>query len=628
MTSIIDARNVHAGLTISSIGGYYDGQSLALTPSKTLSLIYHHSHNHEGGPGLRLYHSTSSNNGQSWSHPTPIEKDLDKPSHDGYQFTNPKNGRVYLIYGYNNNQLHGTINGKHTDLPRGDMQLEAGFRLKVYDDVSRSYSKNRYDIPVRRTEIDRENPWKGETMGAFHCDKASVIGGCAYFAFQKTVEGGGETPNSEVFIMRSRDLLEKEDPGDAEWETLPRGEKGLQWDSRLKLGEEPHIFQVDNDDPNQVMVLWRTEVGIIAHCFSSDGGETFGPITAMTYDGVRRIKNPRGSLTPHRFDDGSVLLIYYNNGHTEKDGYVGRRYYWYIVGRPVKDHPNKMLWTEPELALWWDREQLDDRPDWNADWAIVDGPGYPDFSVLPNGKLGFVESNKLTLRFHVVDDRTLYFLRRQHKLAMEIKDGLVHSWWKPKGLKRGILMPSNAGRAGGWTFVLRIGANLSDIKPKQVICDSREIVTAAEDEEDGGNYITKGFVISVEGRGEAGMQLSLFLTDGKKKARHYTSNMVWDGALRTVSFVVDVGPRTVTSVVDDVFCDGGEYFPEGWTTLDEKFDNVCGGDVRFLPTPTVRFPSSGKFGGKLERFDTFNRPLLVSEVIANGRFLSGGSSKL
>ena len=71
-------------------------------------------------------------------------------------------------------------------------------------------------------------------------------------------------------------------------------QKGLQWDSRLKLGEEPHIFQVDNDDPNQVMVLWRTEVGIIAHCFSSDGGETFGPITAMTYDGVRRIKNPRG----------------------------------------------------------------------------------------------------------------------------------------------------------------------------------------------------------------------------------------------------------------------------------------------------------------------------------------------
>ena len=127
--------------------------------------------------------------------------------------------------------------------------------------------------------------------------------------------------------------------------------------------------------------------------------------------------------------------------------------------------------------------------------------------MLPNGKLGFVESNKLTLRFHVVDDRTLYFLRRQHKLAMEIKDGLVHSWWKPKGLKRGILMPSNAGRAGGWTFVLRIGANLSDIKPKQVICDSREIVTAAEEEEDGGNYITKGFVISVEGRGEAGMQL-------------------------------------------------------------------------------------------------------------------------
>lgn len=281
-----------------------------------------------------------------------------------------------------------------------------------------------------------------------------------------------------------------------------------------------------------------------------------------------------------------------------------------------------------ELALWWDGEQLDDRPDWNADWAIVDGPGYPDFSELPNEELGFVESNKLTLRFHMVDRRILWFLNQQHTLLRE-PEGRAHNWLKPKGLKRGMMMPSNAGRAGGWSFVLRIGANLEEIKPKQVVCDSREIVTAAEDEEDGGNYITKGFLISVEGRGEAGMQLSLFLTDGKKKARHYTSNMVWDGSVKTVTFTVDVGPRTVTSVVDDVFCDGGEHHPEGWTTLDERFGNVGGGDVRFLPTPSVRFPSSGKFGGKLERFDTYNRPLLVSEAIANGRFLSGaGASKL
>eukprot|EP00518_Triparma_eleuthera_P022005 CAMPEP_0197563954 /NCGR_PEP_ID=MMETSP1320-20131121/29614_1 /TAXON_ID=91990 /ORGANISM="Bolidomonas sp., Strain RCC2347" /LENGTH=72 /DNA_ID=CAMNT_0043125831 /DNA_START=69 /DNA_END=284 /DNA_ORIENTATION=- len=72
-------------------------------------------------------------------------------------------------------------------------------------------------------------------MGAFHCDKPSVIGGSVYFAFQKTKEGGGETPESEVFFMRSKDLLSKDDPGEATWETLPKGDVGLFWKSRLRL---------------------------------------------------------------------------------------------------------------------------------------------------------------------------------------------------------------------------------------------------------------------------------------------------------------------------------------------------------------------------------------------------------
>ena len=66
-------------------------------------------------------------------------------------------------------------------------------------DGGASYSSARYTIPVRRTQIDRENPWGGSTMGVYHCDKPSVIGGAVYFAFQKTREGGGETHHSEVY---------------------------------------------------------------------------------------------------------------------------------------------------------------------------------------------------------------------------------------------------------------------------------------------------------------------------------------------------------------------------------------------------------------------------------------------
>ena len=85
-------------------------------------------------------------------------------------------------------------------------------------------------MKVRRTEIDRTNPWEGRTMGAFCCDKPTVVDGMVYFAFQKTCDGNGESYGSEVFIMRSADLLRLDREGrpeDAAWETLPRGETGL-----------------------------------------------------------------------------------------------------------------------------------------------------------------------------------------------------------------------------------------------------------------------------------------------------------------------------------------------------------------------------------------------------------------
>ena len=45
-------------------------------------------------------------------------------------------------------------------------------------------------------------------------------------------------------------------------------------------------------------------------------------------------------------------------------------------------HYIKFRWCQPEIALWWDGIQLDDREDWNEDWAIVDGAGYFDIQGL------------------------------------------------------------------------------------------------------------------------------------------------------------------------------------------------------------------------------------------------------
>ena len=45
------------------------------------------------------------------------------------------------------------------------------------------------------------------------------------------------------------------------------------------------------------------------------------------------IRNPRGAITPARLTNGDYVLLYYNNGYTDRVGYVGRLVYWITVGR-------------------------------------------------------------------------------------------------------------------------------------------------------------------------------------------------------------------------------------------------------------------------------------------------------
>ena len=49
--------------------------------------------------------------------------------------------------------------------------------------------------------------------------------------------------------------------------------------------------------------------------------------------------------------DGSTVLLFYNNGHTDKLGYCGRLVVWVMLGRP---QGAGVSWTQPELAIWWD----------------------------------------------------------------------------------------------------------------------------------------------------------------------------------------------------------------------------------------------------------------------------------
>ena len=136
--------------------------------------------------------------------------------------------------------------GKIVQLARSDMQLKEGYYFKYSDDLAKTWSKERFLIPVRRTSIDHTNPWDGIIMGMFMCDIPQRIGSHVVFAFQKTIDGAGETPRSEAFFLRSPNLLSCNDFSQVIWETLPVGSHGLRppLGAPLALAEEPHVLQV------------------------------------------------------------------------------------------------------------------------------------------------------------------------------------------------------------------------------------------------------------------------------------------------------------------------------------------------------------------------------------------------
>ena len=320
--------------------------------------------------------------------------------------------------------------------------------------IFRNIFKSRLNpLQVRRTKIDRYNPWKGEAIGAFCCDKPQIINGNVMFAFQKTPDGNGESYSSEVFFMCSKNLISLHNKDsihlkgkhtsnksgtefvyEASWETLPLGEEGLQTKTGLWLGEEPHLLQISG---SRLLCFWRTDLGFLDSRYSDDNGKTwtsdtdmnpltFDPMTTIALNNKQVIRsttfkdkskkcsvrlngddrkatnnelivdrtkylkssiycsavtsnhnilrNPRGAITPIKLSDGFLALLYYNNGYTDKVGYVGRLVYWLALGNISQDNKS-IIWSQPEIVLWWDGILLDNRENWNEDWAIVDGAG-------------------------------------------------------------------------------------------------------------------------------------------------------------------------------------------------------------------------------------------------------------
>ena len=336
-------------------------------------------------------------------------------------------------------------------------------------------------------------------------------------------------------------------------------------------------------------------------------GEEYQKVVLMDQSVVR---NPRGAITPHVTRDGHVALLFYNNGHTERVGYTGRLVVWLTMGRVEKE---EVRWSQPEVAVWWDGVQLDGREDWNEDWAIVDGAGYHDIQELPNGGLAFVESNKLTVRYHEIEASLVDGLKCQLDQDCTVPEQIpfedIVVNFEGKGSTRAPVLPDL--RAGGgftiacWIHLDKLQSSPKD-ETKRVFVNGTTVASGALDEPAAGD-ISKGYQIFAD----KDDILQLQVTDGFSSQFTFplAGLQEWyaagDSSPTMVAFILDGGPRIASCVINQRLYNAA---PCGWRFLPKDFGEIGGSNVEVAG------------GGVVDRLIVFETALTTSQAIQLYRY--------
>jgi len=152
-------------------------------------------------------------------------------------------------------------------------------------------------------------------------------------------------------------------------------------------------------------------------------------------------------------------------------------------------------------------------------------------------------------------------------------------------------------QTGGFTIAFWL--QTSDSSPNQMIVD--------------GTINTVGLTISVAKIGNTA-ELSINLFDGSYPATWHTDRLcgaqLFDGKQHHVGFVVDGGPKIISVTVDDMLCDGGSQWAQGWTYFPPLLNNI---------NNAANWQLAPSFNGKLLHLRVYDRYLLTTELIGNWR---------
>lgn len=566
----------------------------------------------EGQPGQHVVTLRSTDQGRTWSEPLAVEPP-DSPENSYAVMLKTAFGRVYCFYNFNAEDRREVLceDGK-TTIARTDSLGAYVFRYS--DDHGRTWSAERYAVPVREFACDRENVYGGKVRFFWNVGRPLVLGDDVLLVLHKVgAMGEGFFAQSEGCFIYSDNILAERDPAKIHFETRPDGDAGLRTpEGGGRVAEEQSICRLSD---GSVFCVYRTVDGWPACAYSRDKGRTWSAPRYLTYrpDGERRMKNPRSANFVWNCGNGKYLYWFCNNGgrfvrmmpgHSSRvDGlsedthatpYDHRNPIWLAAGREV-DTPRglELEWSEPEVVLYHDDPMV--------------RMSYPDL-IETDGRFWLTETNKAHARVHELEPALLNGLFSQWEARGKAAEGLL---LELPGDGGGIPAETDMPRLPGFImrdyqtlhhctrqlregFSLEIRFTIESLQPHQVLLDSR----------------------TPEGRGIALLMtpretVEVVLNDGQSESRwDCDPGLLQAGRAHHVVVTVDGGPHIVTFVVDGALCDGGDARRFGWGRFHPHLRN---------PTGSSRLRIAPGMPGAVSLLRIYGRALRTSEAVAAWR---------
>jgi len=534
----------------------------------------------EGRPGQHIVSTISKDKGKTWSPLIDIEP-ANGPEASWVMPLIVPSGRVYVFYTYNRDNLREIKSNHQNNTKRVDTM--GAYMFKFSDDNGRSWSKERYEIPMRKMRIDRENYHNGEVMFFWGVGKPIIVekpSPYAIFGFAKVGRWGqpGTMIESEGCFLRSDNILTERDPAKIRWTLLPDGDQGLR-SPKGPVSDEANLVSLSD---GALYATYRTIDGYNAAAYSRDRGHTWTPSAFAEYTpGGRKIKHPRAANFVRKFSNGKYLLWFHNHGgdaahspewtNNPTGYYRNRNPAWILGGIERSGH---IYWSQPEILLY------DDDPAVRI--------SYPDF-VENGGRFFVTETQKEVARVHEIDKALLDAVWNQHTVKTVARDGLAVEWAPAKGAQLDV-------SAIGANFTVDLWVRFKELTAGQVLFDSKDASG-------------KGVVLATGDR----FNLTLTMHDGRQEAVAESDWGTHSGTLRTgvwqhVAVVVDAGPRIVSFIIDGEFNDGGSTRQYGWTRFPRDLGNPNGRSQATIGKGVI---------GELSVLRIYNRYLRTSEVVGN-----------